>query len=86
MERVTIAVGYFPNTEFLLTIYIRSVLKEMAGILLNNADKNSALMTISLKEKMLCRVSRIVFGNMTTHCGKTYVHASTSNISSYARL
>ena len=23
MERVTIAVGYFPNTEFLLTIYIR---------------------------------------------------------------
>ena len=58
----------------------------MAGILLNNADKNSALMTISLKEKMLCRVSRIVFGNMTTHCGKTYVHASTSNISSYARF
>ena len=23
MERVTITVGYFPNTEFLLTIYIR---------------------------------------------------------------
>ena len=43
----------------------------MAGILLNNADKNSALTTISLKEKMLCRVSRIVFGNMTTHRDNT---------------
>ena len=62
--------GDMTKTEFLLTIYIRYS-GGYGRILLNNTDKNSALMTISLKEKILCRVSRIVFGNMTTHCDNT---------------
>ena len=61
--------GDMTKTEFLLIALTH--VEAYSGTLFNDADTNSALITISLKEKMLCRVSRIVFGNMTTHCDNT---------------